>query len=143
MTLRITKKTYAEWHMYIAYRHRTFFDVIEDAATQALGICDYTWASLCNELSNPSILPDKLQSLPDYITAYDALSLIVSLLKKFFDKTSKYIMEILNRRPNLKYSNRKIAIMWSVNCYKYGYLNSGTGYRWAWHLIKTHYAWEL
>ncbi|MBO5065202.1 MAG: RHS repeat-associated core domain-containing protein [Clostridia bacterium] len=136
------KKTYNEWLYYIAQRHTTVFDVIQEQVMSILNMDYSDWDSATYAMGEVTY-PEKLKMVSDILFYYEFLSLVTKLLTQWFDKVDNYIMEILNRRPKLEKSSWKIAIMWSISSYKYGFLNSGTGYRRTWHLTKMYYAWEL
>ncbi len=135
-------KTYVEWLLYIVNRSKTIFDKIDEKAMDLLGFDEWEWATFTNDVGQLTFT-GLLSFVPDFLTIYDMLSVITGLLKKWMDKPSKYVMEILERRPNLEKSNKKIAILWTISYYRYGFLNSGTGYRKGWHNTKTYYAWNI
>lgn len=73
---------------------------------------------------------------------YDVLSVILKYMKKWLDKVDNYVLHCLKSFPKLKNSKKLISILWKVENYRYGFANSGTGYRTGWHLSQTYWAYK-
>lgn len=129
------QKKYLEWLIYIESRHSTVFDLIENKVRKATGMSEEDWEIFSLALGDCEF-PDALSYVKTGLVLYDVLKLVLHYLKKWLDKQDNYILYCLESFPKLKNSNKKIAILWYVDEYKYGYANSGTGYRTGWHLQK-------
>ena len=97
-------------------------DIGWDMLADAIGDCEFPDGSI-------------LAHVQTGLAIYEIISMVLKFLNYFLDKVDDYILYCLKGFENLKNSNKKISILWSVANYKYCYANSGTGYRYGWHIM--------
>lgn len=93
------KKTYSQWLVYIASRHTTIFNYIEEKALGMLGISEGDWEAFTYALGELSY-PEMLSFVPDLLTLYDVATVLLSLLKEWLDKVDDYILFCLKKFEN-------------------------------------------